>query len=58
MVPFWLFGIVLVVFPNAVHDFYRWFHDSDFERCGNQPRHVRNAGIVWLIVMGVSAYFR
>ena len=57
MVPFWLFGAVMVAFPSAVWRFYRWFHGPALED-RIQPRHVRNAGVFWLIVMAITTYFR
>ena len=57
LLPFWLFGVVVVLFPNAVWKSYRRLHGPDFERRTLQPRHIRNAGIVWLIVMALATYF-
>ena len=53
---FWCFGLVWVFFPARVLRFYVWFHGSGILRRGNKPRHIRNAGILWLIVMAVLTY--
>ena len=52
LVPFWLFGVWLLVWPKSVWRFYHWFHGPDVERRNppGQTRHIRNAGI-FLIVM-------
>jgi hypothetical protein len=54
----WLFGLVCVVFPAHVLGFYRWFHGHDeIHLQQTEPRHVRNAGVLWLLLMAAVTYF-
>jgi hypothetical protein len=55
-IPFWLCGMALVFFPTRVWQFYAWFHGPAFAASGNKPRHIRNAGILWLVVMTWFTY--
>jgi hypothetical protein len=51
------FGLVLVLFPAPVLRFYKWFHGPRALRVQQlEPRHARNAGIVWIVIMAVIAY--
>ena len=49
---FWLFGLAWVCFPRRVYRLYAWWLGSSFTT-RNEPRHIRRAGIVWLILMTV-----
>jgi hypothetical protein len=56
-VPWWLFGVVLLLWPGHVLRFYERFLGADRMRAKQfQIRHVRNSGVVWLVVMAVFAY--
>jgi hypothetical protein len=50
-------GLVPVLFPASVVRFYKWFHGPHALRVQQlEPRHARNAGIVWIVIMAVIAY--
>lgn len=53
---FWLFGLFWVFFPKPVVRFYKWFHSGSSLVQQLQPRHARNAGLLWLMVMTVVTY--
>jgi hypothetical protein len=50
-------GLVMIAFPGHIHRFYTWFHGEAYTRRGNQPRHIRNAGIFWLVIVAAMSYF-
>jgi hypothetical protein len=54
--PFWAFGVVWVVFPERVLQFYKWFHPDSSHVQQTEPRHIRNAGLLWLAMMVVITY--
>jgi hypothetical protein len=56
MSPFVIVGLVFVFLPARVLRFYEWLHGPSFRRLGNEPRHVRNAGIRWLVLLAVILY--
>jgi hypothetical protein len=49
--PFWLFGVLFVLFPSAVLRFYAWLHGPRMPK--TSPRQVRNAGLVWLAFIAI-----
>jgi hypothetical protein len=55
---FWLLGLVWVVFPKTVLRFYLWFHGPALDGRNLQPKHVRNAGFFWLLVMAAVTFWR
>ncbi len=55
--PFWAFGAIFVLFPQEVTRFYKWFHGPEASMVQRlEPRHARNAGFVWLVVMAIVTY--
>ena len=53
---FSLFGVWCILFPGSVLRFYSWFHGPGSDRLGNSKWHVRNAGLVWLVVIALMAW--
>jgi hypothetical protein len=55
--PGWAFGLVFVLFPVQVVRFYQWFHGPQARAVQQlEPRHARNAGLVWLVITAVVMY--
>ena len=55
---FWLLGLVWVGFPNTVLRFYLWFLGPALVGRNPQPKHVRNAGFIRLVVMAAVTFWR
>lgn len=56
-VPWWLFGVVLVLWPELVRRLYLWLLGSHRPQMHQlEVRHFRNAGVVWLVVMAIFSY--
>jgi hypothetical protein len=53
---FSLVGVWFILFPGSVLRFYSWFHGPDFDRLGTTTQQVRNAGLLWLLLMAFAAW--
>jgi hypothetical protein len=50
-------GILMIAFPGPIHRFYVSFHGEAHTRREHQPRHIRNAGVFWILIVGLMMYF-
>jgi hypothetical protein len=54
LLVFWLLGLVHVLSPKTIFRFYKSLHGAQASGLRlMQPRDIRRAGVVWLIVMSV-----